>query len=324
MRKNYLLIAAAAIVVAGCAQNESLVTVENNDYPTVIGFNTLSENATRASVEALEKYHGTFAVYATKKSTNSTDATPEVVFCGDSTALTAADIITFDPNRMAPNNWTYSPYRYWDKQANYHFIAVAPNAKIIKFDKPTNVADNAGTFRTVNPLGYTLVGQNLQSNDEPAESEIKVGFKGGKGQDTDLMTSGKITRSGSVNTTEDVSLQFKHILAKLNIAMSKDKTFDNVKVLIKSIKITGLDDNGTYEEAVSDDHSGWHSAVVDPSYTLSWENANGIELPKGTGSGNDYQPGKTLYFIESLIMPQTIEEKAEKLTIEYTDRKSVV
>ncbi len=311
MRKSFLIIAAAAML-ASCWETEKIgKDYVNEENPSVIGFNTVSEKATRATASEtdLEYYHNSFNVYSTKTSNNVTDATPEVVFDGN----LEADLISFDSTRMAPNNWTYSPYRYWDKQATYAFVAVAPNSKIVKYSKSENVADNAGTFVTTNTTGYTLVGQNLQTSDAPADAEIRKGFTGANGGDTDIMTSGKITRNGA-NPAEDVNLEFHHILAKLNIAIAKDPTFDNVKVIIRKVQVVGLDDNGTYYEGTSDTESAWTSSKVNDDYKLLWENANGIELPGSTEEAN----GKKLYFIESLIMPQSIEQNVEKLIIDYT------
>lgn len=311
MRKSFLIIAAAAML-ASCWETEKIgKDIVNDETPSVIGFNTISEKATRATASEtdLEYYHNSFNVYSTKTSNNVTDATPEVVFDGN----LEADLISFDSTRMAPNNWTYSPYRYWDKQATYAFVAVAPNSKIVKYSKSENVADNAGTFVTTNATGYTLVGQNLQTSDAPADAEIRKGFTGANGGDTDIMTSGKITRNGA-NPAEDVNLEFHHILAKLNIAIAKDPTFDNVKVIIRKVQVVGLDDNGTYYEGTSDTESAWTSSKVNNDYKLLWENANGIELPGSTDEAN----GKKLYFIESLIMPQSIEQNVEKLIIDYT------
>ena len=310
--KKILYFAAAATMMVSCAQSEKLSNVLlDSQEPTVIGFNTYSEKATRASVESLETYHTTFAVWSTKKS--SVNGAIEEVFNGDS----VRDLISYDATKMEPNNWTYSPYRYWDKQAVFDFVAVAPNSEIIRYNKPENIADGAGTYITTDAAGYTLVGQNLQSNTAPADAEIRVGFKGGNG-DTDLMTAGKITRNGAAAIT-DVNLEFKHILAKLNIAIAKDKTFDNVTVLIDTVYVLGLDDNGTYVETSSTQASGWHSAASAnaANYKLSWENELGIALPKGEGEGDNYVPGKFLYFIESLVMPQSIEENVEKVFVKY-------
>ena len=320
--KKILYLAAAAAMMVSCMENEKIGN-DLNESSRVIGFNTVSEKATRANVESLETYHTTFAVWSTKKSNNT--GAVEAVFDGDDTD----DIITYDATKMEPNNWTYSPYRYWDKQATYNFVAVAPNSDIIRYNKPADVANNEGTYVTRDNAGYTLVGQNLQTSEAPAEAEIKIGFVGGNG-DTDLMTAGKITRNGAA-AIEDVNLSFKHILAKLNIAIAKDPIYDNVKVLIKDVTVSGLDDNGTYNEGISNQNSNWISAASAnaANYKLAWANADGIELLKGTGEGENYEPGKFLYFVESLVMPQAIDEytedetthdyiKGEYLTINYS------
>lgn len=315
MKKSYLILAVATSLLVSCAQSEKLNNdLRVNDVPRVIGFNTYSEKATKATSENLEKYHQTFAVWATKKSSHDTNAAPEVVFCGDS----IKDIITYNSTKQDPNNWTYKPYRYWDTQAKYSFVAVAPNADIIRYNSPADVAPNTGTFVTVKP--YTLIGQNLQTSEAPDTIEKKIGFTGGQGQDTDLMTSGKVSRDGATRDVSDVNLEFKHVLAKLNIAIAKDVTFDNVKVLIDTVMVSGLDDTGTYNEAISGTTTGWNSSLSSDTanYVLTWANTNGIELPNGEGEGDDYKPGKFLYFIESLVMPQSIDANVEKLTIKYT------
>lgn len=312
--KKFLYFVAATAMMVSCAESEKIGNDLYEDAaPRVIGFNTVSEKATRANVENLELYHPSFAVWATKKSMNDSLAAPQIVFNGDS----IADIIKYDSTKMDPNHWTYNPYRYWDRQADYRFIAVAPNSNIIRYNKPDDVDNGAGTFMTADTVnGYTLVGQNLQTSDAPAEAEIKIGFDGANGHDTDIMTSGKIARKGSAPVA-DVDLSFKHILAKLNVSIAKDPFYDNVKVVIKNVKVTGLDDNGKYYEGTSDNSSSWKSSLKNQNYVLSWSKSNGYELPNSEVVNNK-NVAKPLYFIESLVMPQTIEQEAEKVVVDYT------
>lgn len=294
--------------------DSAVPTDDNGGVEKPITFAASFEKTTSASnTESIDKYIGTFSVWSTKILDNDASNAPMVIFCGEETN----SIITFYEDKRELNHWTYNPYRYWDKTATYDFVAVSPNANIIKYNKPENVADNAGIFVTTNSAGYTLIGQNLQSKTAPAESELQFGFKGSYGEDTDLMTSDKVSINGANGVTGNVNLQFKHILAKLNIAIAKDPLFDNVKVLIKSVKITGLDDTGTYVESNLNTESGWTTSSTNPNYTLSWENTNGVELLNGTGEGDRYQAGKFLYFIESLVLPQSIETYNEKLVIDY-------
>ena len=161
MRKSYfVLIAAVATTLASCSND--LFLDDNQDAQAPIGFASYSQNLTKATASDLEYYHNTFVVYGSKKSTIDNEISQ--VFDGGVTSL-----VTFNEGASAPNEWTYSPYRFWDKQANYNFIAVAPNANIIKYDwnayaSPlTEVGTTANDFVTV-AGGYTLKGQNLQKN----------------------------------------------------------------------------------------------------------------------------------------------------------------
>ena len=106
MNKKFLFVAAAATMMVACVETEKIGNdLYDNGAPAVIGFNTVSEKATRANIENLETYHTTFAVWSTKKSNNDVNAAPEIVFNGDS----IRDIITFvagasDPNRLKAAN----------------------------------------------------------------------------------------------------------------------------------------------------------------------------------------------------------------------------
>lgn len=345
MRKSYLFIAVAGTILASCAENSKITNdLRNDETKTVIGFSSYSEKATRgdASNEAnLEYYHGTFTVYGSKKSTN--DNTISEVFDGGATSL-----LTYSNNATTPNDWTYSPYRYWDKQANYNFIAVAPNANIVKYDwnaqaaTLVEVGTDANDFVTVDG-GYTLVGQNLQKT--ATSAEIKKGFVGGDGKDIDIMTSEKVSHNaGNTNT---VNLDFKHILAKLNVSVAKAFVLNDDEVYIKSIEIKGFNDKGTYDEstyfpgkaAVAADPtaeppveaqaaipavSGWTASASAnvANYILKYNYAEdenkqdgqaGIKLADATSETATVPT----YFVESLVMPQTVADDIATLTIKY-------
>lgn len=310
MKKSYLLTAAAALIMVSCAENDKLDNKVAQDEPAVIGFSTISEKATRATVEALENYHTTFAVYASKKSIIDTEANAEKVFDGD--------IITHQDGVQSPNNWTYSPYRYWDRQANYTFFAVAPNADIVEYKYASaqeQVNDINADYKTKNDNGYTLTGQNLQATN-PLGYEKKTGFDGKNGNDTDLMTADKNFQSGATHDT-DVAMIFNHILAKLNVSIAKDAGLDNVKVIVTSVELTGLDDKGTYaQKNYSETTSGWAASNSGANLKLSYANETGYELPASTANGSNRVPTPR-YFIESLVMPQSIENQGEQLTIKY-------
>ena len=140
MRKSIYILAAAATMLVSCAETEKI----NNDLkdttePKAIGFSSYSEKATRgdASVSTnLEFYHNTFAVYGTKQSKN--DATDiQYLFGGAATAAGVQDGVTcsyLDPAKPSElGDWRYDDPRFWDKQADFDFIAYAPAASLIRY-----------------------------------------------------------------------------------------------------------------------------------------------------------------------------------------------
>jgi hypothetical protein len=337
MRKSYLFIAVAGTILASCAENSKITNdLRNDETKTVIGFSSYSEKATRGDVDDaanLEYYHATFTVYGSKKSTN--DNTISEVFDGGATSL-----LTYENGSTEPNDWKYSPYRYWDKQANYKFIAVAPNANIVKYNWDATAANLVEVGNAANDFvsaaDYTLIGQNLQKTATLAE--IKKGFTGGTGKDTDIMTSSVVSETGASHNP-DVNLVFKHILAKLNVTVAKAKLLNNADVYIKSIEINGLKDKGTnYDESayteddpattdIVDPKSGWTAGYSDDAtphaYKLAYDyTADGNKQAGQVGAKleqyNDTD-NKTVptYFIESLVIPQAVAANAATLTLKY-------
>ena len=320
MRKsNLVLLAAAASMLASCGKD--LILDNNQDVQAPIGFASYSEKLTKAvpSESDLEFYHNTFVVYASKKSTVD-ESEIRQVFDGGATSL-----VTFDEGAEAPNDWTYSPYRYWDKQATYKFIAVAPNASIIKYTwnaAASPLTELTGDFETVAATGYTLYGQNLQK--VSTQSEIKKGFTTSDQttkKDVDLMTSQMNNQPGNSHTP-DVTLQFKHILAKLNVTVAKSSVLNDADVYVRSVEITKLNDNGKYAESNYDATaepkvSGWNTiSIKNDTYKLAY--AFGDDTGATAGQGKelaDYNTtaNKTVpnYFIESLVMPQTVPATAD-------------
>lgn len=324
MRKSDLvLIAAVASMLASCS-NEKFLS-NNNDAPAPIGFASYSQNLTKATASDLEFYHNTFVVYGSKKST--VDNEINQVFDGGATSL-----VTFNEGASAPNEWTYNPYRFWDKQANYNFIAVAPNANIIKYDwnayaSPlTEVGTTANDFVTVTG-GYTLRGQNLQKIS--TTSEIKKGFLETTTGDIDLMTSNLNPQDGK-NHTADVDLEFKHILAKLNVTVAKAKNLNDAAVYVRSVEITKLNDHGTYAESnydatVDPKVSGWSNiSIVNDEYKLAYYFKDDLAaVAAGKPLAYNTTDDKTVpnYFIESLVMPQDVPASATdqaELILKYT------
>lgn len=299
----------AVIILASCAKDGIMNVRSLDQEPESIDFNIFTDKATRAfpaGSEALTNYHDQFVVFSTKTST--IDEQVIEVFNGDTISYQGG-------------SWKYEPLRFWDKQAKFCFAAVAPSAKYITYNNPGNVATVTGDYVT-NDGGYSLVGTNLQ--DGTRTTEVNKGFTGENGKDADLMTAQKNYQNGAAHT-EKVDMLFSHILAKLNVIIGKAKVLDEQNVYIKKVEITGLDNHGTYAQSnYTATRSGWNSSKTDASYKLSWQasNASGELLNSGYTIGSTYYPSTPKYFIESIVMPQSIElsdtlATAEALKLEY-------
>jgi len=324
MRKGYLILAAVATTFMASCSNEKVLNErqDGNEQQTVIGFSSYSEKSTKAGdvtdISNLEFFHNTFAVYGTKKST--VDGAIQYVFGGKAEAAgTQAGVTctyTDDSNPFHGSNWKYDDERFWDKQANYNFIAYAPVAASNPLRYYYSSADAlvGGSGNDFVATDYVLTGKNLQA--KATAAAIYKGFNV-DGSDLDLMTSQAQAQDGTDH--KQVPLVFKHILSKVNVVVGKAQSLNNSTVKINSIEITGLKDKGSYSEKryVAAQTSGWVTADANnnDSYKLVYAtSANEPELPDTKETTNAIDP---LYFIESLVIPQAVGD-TPKLTLKYT------
>lgn len=281
--KKYVMGLGWLLLAAGCS-NEVLFEEQQTtqeDVQTPIGFSTFADKQVRAQSSDLEDYHHTVTVYGVKD-----NVTVQTVF-------DAVDL-TYVAGATAPNEWTYSPLRYWDKQATYEFIAFAPETAPMEYVLHTDGKITGGHFQT--SAAYTLVGQNLQ--DGSSTEELYEGFTGGTGKDTDIMLAPQVAANGV--TKGIVNFDFHHILSKLNVAVKLKAALAGSTVAVKNITISGLKDTGVYTDA-----AGWTASTVDAAYKLQFDNASGVDI----------NAANALYFLESLVMPQTM---AGTLNMVYT------
>ena len=316
---SIVLIALIATIFAACSNDIVLRdTAElQTDNPKAIGFTSYSEKITRGDVtnaNNLEYYHNTFEVYGTKQST--VDNTVQYVF-GKPPAFenpTVGVVCTYQASPDAVlGDWKYNHPRFWDKQASYDFVAFAPENAPLKYKY--NVVDGTGQVGDANnefvtTPNYTLVGTNLQATASTAE-KVK-GFTGNGGADLDVMISAPNAQNGSAHDAQ-VNLVFSHILSKLNVSFAKAAALDAVDaVTITSVEITGLKEKGSYSQNdynLVTTTSGWTTIDVTPStYKLAYSGSQNLNASTGSA----------LYFIESLVMPQTIADDQVALVVKYT------
>lgn len=160
MRKsNYLLMAAATLLIIGCAQNDAFTEVEQDNADYLITFDTYHSKTTKAPIfedANLTKANGGIGVYAYKfpavpDPDNDTKLIPSIKYNTttrtiDISSVAGADNIYTNPvfdNTLVYYNENYNPTpttvaelfhqkytydypRYWDKQMYYVFFGYAP------------------------------------------------------------------------------------------------------------------------------------------------------------------------------------------------------
>ncbi|MBR5480279.1 MAG: fimbrillin family protein [Bacteroidaceae bacterium] len=298
MKRNYLMMAMAAAMLASCAQT-GLVEEIAEEPQKAIGFSTFVDKATRAEnseeeySQEMNIHHNVFSVWGFKNT-----STTAAVFAGVNVEYVAAS--TNGDGSTIPAHWKYDELRYWDKAAtDYYFYACAPITAPFIF---TGTQDN-GKF-TIGTTGseYEVDALNISpKNSEEAQTSWK------EKTEKDLMIAAPCHLNGTSLSNayaSKVGLNFIHILSRLNIVINKYVN-SSTSILVKNITIGNMKYKGTFDEetGVADNTIGTNSRWTkttdkkDYSYDI------------------DYSVHRTQnnYVIEALIMPQTTKTEEVKL-----------
>lgn len=301
MKRNYVMMAMAAAMLASCAQT-GLVEEIAEEPQKAIGFSTFVDKATRAGDQAenstatygqgMNIHHGTFKVWGFKNT--SSDA----VFSGDVVTYVAAS--TSVDGSSIPAHWKYNDLRYWDKAAtDYYFYACAPTTAPFTF---TGTQDN-GKF-TIGTTGseYEVEALNISlQNSEAAQTSWK-GIN-----ESDLMIAAPCHLDGTLLSnayTGKVGLNFIHILSRLNIVINEYES-TTTTITVKNITIGNMKYKGTFDEGavVADNTIGTNSRWAKTTDKKNYSYDINYEVPYD----------KDNYVIEALIMPQTTDVETVKL-----------
>ena len=282
MKKNYFLLAASTMMFAACAQTDLVNEVVTEEAPQAIEFEPFANKATRADETAenstattktsFSAHHDNFLVWGYKDT-----ETTKYVF---GTANNAGQIVNADG--------TYTPKKYWDKAATaYEFYAAAPNNT--KWTLNANTGDQDDDYFTYADFKLTGTTLPLVVGTAPTNSFESV-------DDVDLMIASpaKVT-----SFTNNVALNFNHILSRLNITVTKGTNITNSRTTLEiiSISVNNLVCKGTFDESVSTGHR-WNVGTTPEDYDVA-----GVDV-------SEVEAGKTYYIYQTLIIPQdvTLEE----------------
>ena len=333
MKKDFLLIAAAATMLAACVNLDTLQdynTQQDGENDGSIGFTSFAENATKGQAENSEALY-TWTFYNHQESfkvwgRKAGQATHEIF---DGTTVTVAE-------DAGVYTYTYSPARFWDKSATkYHFYAAAPADDSWTFNGGSSIISNDATLGS----GYftttvTLNGVNLQSttnggvSNAPKNVFKEATLEDGTTKDIDKLIAAPceiLNTYYNKAVPNAVNLNFIHILSKLNITISTslyDATHP-YDVDLLAFEVHNIPNTGSFDESTD-------GFVAHGKNTLRWTRTGstttniltGIivddnNTPEDDSDDTDTHvdvasptaantTGAKKYIVESLIMPQNI------------------
>ena len=303
MKRYILIVAAVALATVSCSRNYD---VNPAGEGAEIGFGTWAENLTKARVQGSNTFTNgdDFAVYGYKEVTSPASKT--TVF--DDVVVSTTDGTT----------WTYSPTRYWDKNADqYVFYAISPSS--------------VGTAATVNPQTGEITSTGITFS----------------GKNSDILVADKETVV-KANYNKQVELDFNHVASLVDFKVSKASTLKDAVVKVTAFTLSNIEDagemsvNDAYNASVYNGTTGpvvtW-SSTGKGSYTPA-SAVNAVTLPQTIAEDDAFvadpaaapAEGKSTMIVNNLIVkPQaftvpTDAERADpataataqKLTITYT------
>lgn len=295
-----------ALLMVSCNQDAVLIETPEvtPEVARAIGFDTFVDKSSRAADEnnstALNDFYPAFKVYGWK----TVDGTTTQIFNNHAVKY-VADETTYKESYEAEwgemetfvAGWYYQNLRYWDKMASgYQFCAYAPVAPEEERDYvvcsengqitigsetiPDTELDNSVTVDTKNLM---------------ATPATKLAYKG---FDYDYMTA----TAGYDGTKTNVTLNFQHLQAKLNIRIRLNESVTTAQtVTITEISVHNLGNKGYYDSEATGTGvvSGWKITAAEDGYVPSVTTGYPIN---GSDSKNGY------YVLEQLILPQTIKK----------------
>lgn len=294
MKKIILSIVSTAALFAACVENDSFKEITVTEGPQ-INFSTYAQKITRAensdSIYSLDlkDHHRTFKVWGYK----NTDT--KAVFNGDSVGYSS-------------DQWSYLINRYWDKTATaYEFYAFAPENAPLSFNGVNGIESQKNGYFTIES-SYNKVGANRSPKNAGNPVLVWNDFDESTDEDVDLMiadTCRLLAGAGLEAAQADkVTLNFIHILSRLNITIRTIDDFDPTdatkdSICIDSIIISNFAHAGTFSEI----QGSVNANDLKAGTTKRWTATNKAEYKYEI----DYTAtlNKT-YAIEALVIPQEI------------------
>lgn len=277
MRKSYLMMAAAATMLAACTQTDFVNEVPA-EAPKAIAFEngfvnktTRSENSSSNYTLRFFDHHQNFKVWGYK------NVSTTAVFDGKVVNVTLG-------TGAGSEIYRYDGLVYWDESAsNYHFYAAAPAGHNWTFKAPASLTDqDQGSFSTTVSLEDASI-----HNDQGSHMTAL-------GDEEDLL----IAAPCQPVIGETVGLEFVHILSRLNIIVSKRSGMAE-EVRSYEVSVKNIQKAGSFNEA---------TAAANPAGSYArWTTTGSNGMYQATNTtGALVQEGVERHVIQTLVIPQAV------------------
>ena len=301
--KRLFILSAAVAALASCSNSEVITEVNEPQVPDkAIAFETFSSNATRAEnsqegqEEGLDQHHSNFSVWGYKD-------------------VAGSDVTVFNRQTVSysSNAWTYSPIRFWDKGANsYKFYACAPADagtsnvfELKKKDENTSNTSYAEPYYFV-ANSVTLVNETLETMATYSQKYKNSSSSTSSLTNIDYMIASEWNQSDFSDAINNgVTLNFNHILSRLNITVQKARkqdgdAFKDAIVSLTKLNVYNMKSTGSFDESKG---LGTGSFLANGT-TERWTTQDTkIDYAANTlASVTENQQ----YVLQSLVIPQTV------------------
>lgn len=287
MKKNYFMLAAAAMMFAACSETDMVSEMGEMEKTQEISFESFANKTTRAIAGPTDLQTAGFQVWGYKAPT----ATP-MVWTNQYTVFNNVAV------SYASGDWGYTGKKYWDKKSTYNFYAVAPSS--------------ASAYYSIAPT----TGMISITGAESAKSTVSKDYV----IDRNGVTNVDGNYTGSAH--DDVEFDFNHIMSKLSFKLAAGIT-ENITVT--RLTMTGWNSgNGNFTQiltatpTVTDYISEWNIPTAGTGSITLIGTGTGNETLTLTAAATPGTYGTAAPVTDTYIMvPQTIAANTLTFTIDF-------
>ena len=311
MKKSYLMIAAAATMLAACSSNEIKNDVKvfgdsRIAFSTYANMQTKADNSSTSAMWDLENHQTSFDVWSWKYYNGA----------WVSTAIYDKGTVNYSSGWQT----TGANLKFWDKSADkYYFYAAAPSSNNwVLNNKYTASTNEFGNNAYLSYANFTLAGgatNNLSYNATATVTDYVPSFKDVADVDLMIAEDNEVLREKyNKSTPDDVNELFDHILSRLNVTVALKAggslATNNAEVKVTDFAITGvnLKNKGSFNENGAVATAPYTGTALSEGTTARWTalSTEGTYNLPGASISTTNLTTSALYIAQYLIIPQSI------------------